>query len=399
MSLYLPDQKLGSHSQPGSSSHKFILKGRQTGSMHRGHSWVFRAESYDTMLAWYEDIKSLTEKSGEERNAFVRRHARSVSQGSVRSVSDSGSALDEDEADEVPYSANAPISGPASAAPKEQVPQRPSPGGRFPSDIQVDRHLQAPLSTSSGSSEIDQDLTTAAGGLQNDRIATSSTTQPQILQHIDDINTVAALQSKQVHRQQHPTDNTLDSGLPQSFDNEFPVRPISNTTELSTAPQGSEYRLWQSAAPLRSEPLAAEAQRHDSTYGEWMAPAAGGAVGGLAGFGASKGRETNFTDGNLQANSQPVQEQYQNIHATTSGRDDTVQTPGSEFSDKTGQTTLSAVSSEPGVRFGSTANHSSPPMVPGSARPVFPGMTRNDTDFSVSDLHVPGEFPKPAKTG
>jgi hypothetical protein len=38
MSLYLPEQKLGSHSSEGSSSNKFMLKGRQTGSMHRGHS-------------------------------------------------------------------------------------------------------------------------------------------------------------------------------------------------------------------------------------------------------------------------------------------------------------------------------------------------------------------------
>ncbi len=60
-----------------------MLKGRQTGSMHRGHTWVFRAESYDTMLAWYDDIKSLTETTTEERHAFVRRHARSVSTGSA----------------------------------------------------------------------------------------------------------------------------------------------------------------------------------------------------------------------------------------------------------------------------------------------------------------------------
>jgi len=47
MSLYLPEQKLGSHSSEGGSSNKFILKGRQTGTMHRGHTWVFRAESFD----------------------------------------------------------------------------------------------------------------------------------------------------------------------------------------------------------------------------------------------------------------------------------------------------------------------------------------------------------------
>lgn len=71
MSLYLPEQKLGSHSQPTSSSYKFMLKGRQTGSMHRGHAWVFRAESYDTMRAWFDDIANLVNKTGEARNAFV----------------------------------------------------------------------------------------------------------------------------------------------------------------------------------------------------------------------------------------------------------------------------------------------------------------------------------------
>jgi hypothetical protein len=70
MSLNLPEQKLGSHSQPDSTSHKFMLKGRQTGTMHRGHSWVFRAESHDTMMAWYEDIESLISKTGEARNAY-----------------------------------------------------------------------------------------------------------------------------------------------------------------------------------------------------------------------------------------------------------------------------------------------------------------------------------------
>ena len=106
MSLYLPEQKIGSHSQPEASSHKFILKGRQTGSMHRGHAWVFRAETHETMMAWYEDIKNLTEKTGEARNAFVRRHAPSLS-GSTgyRPSIDSERALaaEDDEADGSTY--------------------------------------------------------------------------------------------------------------------------------------------------------------------------------------------------------------------------------------------------------------------------------------------------------
>ncbi|OKL63867.1 hypothetical protein UA08_00637 [Talaromyces atroroseus] len=152
MSLYLPEQKLGSHSQPGSSSHKFMLKGRQTGAMHRGHAWVFRAESYDTMMAWFNDIENLIEKTGEDRNAFVRRHIRSLSGNSFRASSiSSDGVMDEDEADQTPYSSQSAVLQRASSV-KGEPAQRPRPGGRFPSDVQIDRHLQATMSLSSGES-------------------------------------------------------------------------------------------------------------------------------------------------------------------------------------------------------------------------------------------------------
>lgn len=150
MSLYLPEQKLGSHSTGDGSSNKFILKGRQTGAMHRGHTWVFRAESHDTMMAWYEDIKALTERTPEERNQFVRHHSRSLSQSSRRSASSDG-LVDED--DEEPFSAGSQID----VNPRPQydaASRRSQPGGRFPSDIQVNaqRGLQAHRSPSSLSS-------------------------------------------------------------------------------------------------------------------------------------------------------------------------------------------------------------------------------------------------------
>ena len=153
MSLYLPEQKLGSHSTEGGSSNKFMLKGRQTGAMHRGHSWVFRAESYETMLAWFEDIKILTEKSPQERNAFVRQHARSISGTSQKAGSISSDGIMDEEDDE-PFSASA--SAVAAQGPKQDVlTKRPQPGGRFPSTdliVNPSRGLQAPLSPSSGSS-------------------------------------------------------------------------------------------------------------------------------------------------------------------------------------------------------------------------------------------------------
>lgn len=105
MSLALADHRLGSHSDPGSSSHKFMLKGSK-GAGKSSHNWVFRAESHDTMLAWFEDIRSLTEKSAEERSAFVRQHARSVSGGGGGDdrATISSDGLEEDEADRTPYS-------------------------------------------------------------------------------------------------------------------------------------------------------------------------------------------------------------------------------------------------------------------------------------------------------
>lgn len=154
MSLYLPEQKLGSHSQPDSTSYKFMLKGRQTGAMHRGHSWVFRAESYETMMAWYEDIESLISKTGEARNAFVRRHVRSVSATSAIS---SDGVMDEDEADRTPYSS-------ASAVLNQERPtsEPRQAGGRFPSDVNIDRRAEEGLSPSSGESSGDRDVLAAS---------------------------------------------------------------------------------------------------------------------------------------------------------------------------------------------------------------------------------------------
>ncbi|KAK4140088.1 uncharacterized protein C8A04DRAFT_15260 [Dichotomopilus funicola] len=148
MSLYLVEQKLGSHSADGSSSNKFILKGRQTGSMHRGHKWVFRAESHDTMMAWYDDIKAVTERTPEERNNLVRANSRSISRSSQRSSVSSDGVDDEEEP---PFTAN--VASVNQHARQDSLTRRPS-GGRFPSDLQVNaqRGLHAPVSPMSASS-------------------------------------------------------------------------------------------------------------------------------------------------------------------------------------------------------------------------------------------------------
>ncbi|KAK4664436.1 phosphatidylinositol 4,5-bisphosphate-binding protein [Podospora pseudopauciseta] len=187
MSLYLPEQKLGSHSTEGGSSNKFVLKGRQTGSMHRGHTWVFRAESHDTMMAWYEDIKTLTERTPEERSNLVRGNSRSISRSSQRS-SLSSDGVDDDE--DPPFMATAAS---VNQQPRpDSLPRRPS-GGRFPSDLQVNaqRGLQVPLSPLSISSEPnrydenDRDVIVAANTIPRSELGP----QYHIHQHFDTSST------------------------------------------------------------------------------------------------------------------------------------------------------------------------------------------------------------------
>ncbi|KAF2007944.1 hypothetical protein P154DRAFT_419475 [Amniculicola lignicola CBS 123094] len=405
MSLYLLDQKLGTHSQLGSSSHKFVLKGRQAGSMHRGHNWVFRAETFDTMMAWYEDIKTLTEKTGEERNAFVRLHTRSVSQSSNRSVSSDGGLEEDDEADAIPYSANQSTTN---AAVREEIPHRPSPGGRFPSDINVERNLHAPLSPSSGSSEIDNDLTTASGGIQSAYSYPSEQPTPYPpyqLQQQDQTpqasqNANSAYPPPAVVQNQtsyYPYSDPAQSHVP-------PAQPMSYASPQAP-PQETSYAPVQPTS-YAQEPVPVPFTRHDSNYGSWMAPVAGAAGGAAAGaLGADAYRR------HRENQEQSAQEHLPN-EASHPGP-----VPEQPNVDPTVIPVAVPISQEPG---GSVEN--TPSTVPtsendqafidkaevapaaSSTKPaegggvfhetghIFPSVLRHNTDVSVSDLHVPGEY-------
>ncbi|KAK8162937.1 hypothetical protein IWX90DRAFT_436717 [Phyllosticta citrichinensis] len=348
MSLYLPDQKLGTHSQPGSSSHKFILKGRQAGSMHRGHTWVFRAESYDTMLAWYEDIRSLTETSGLERETFIRKHTRSVSQGSARSVSSDG--LDDNEADEVPYSAQS-----SDVGIKQPQAIRPAPGGRFPSDLAVNHHLQAPLSPSSGSSDADHDLTTAAGGLQHH--------QPETSAHY------AAKPPRQYHQPNTHQYEAFPSGQPDgSHDAQYAYQP--QIQQVSPAHSSS------SNAP--------DFQRHNSTttYQDWLVPT--GAAAGAAGTEAIHEQREGKAE---VASRTPLERQISSFAPTVDSEGAfvaaaNVESNGTHIGGGTSQTELSNATAT--LNADGAQKTDSP----------FPSMNRRDTDMSVSNLHIPGEYPR-----
>jgi hypothetical protein len=213
------------------------------------------------MLAWYDDIKSLTTKSGEERNAFVRRHTRSYSNQSTKSVS----SLEEDEADDIPYQAsssalggNESIGSPAASASQEQ---RPQPGGRFPSDIQIRRDLLPRLSPSDGS-EVDHDISIAAGGHQG-----KGTQRNEYFVQPDGIDTMAPRTNSlnaSNGMTQSPTSVEMDATTPQSainHDNEsyayVPGRVAAYETPLpieSSTPQPHTAEYVNSEPQARTVP-------------------------------------------------------------------------------------------------------------------------------------------------
>jgi hypothetical protein len=381
-----------------------MIKGRQTGAMHRGHSWIFRAESYETMLAWYDDIQALTEKTGEERNAFVRKHARSFS-GNSKAGSDSG--LEEDEADEVPYSANASLTNQKVLHEPPAQMQRPQPG-RFPSELSnnqsLNRHLQPPLSPSSGSSLADQDLTTPSGGLHGSHGYATG--------YGDHHNeaTTDIVQPTPIHPNvasfQHQERDQL---------HDLPVR-------------NTQYQVPVSQVQSQQSGMQPDLSRHDSNYQSWMAPTAGAAaVGASTVIGKGHGRDNSHKteerqDHSVAANTthgnerEPKTRSPQNTIAPTI--DHTDPELSSAFTARA-DTAPSVATPQIPVGIASPAEVTPSPAafvqpipevyVPRGAAStipeaktsdsdgktsVFPAMSRQNTDNSISNLHIPGEYPK-----
>ncbi|KAL8693170.1 MAG: hypothetical protein Q9218_001952 [Villophora microphyllina] len=285
MSLQLAEQKLGSHSGTDSSSHKFMLKGRQSGGIHRGHSWVFRAESHDTMLAWFEDLTNLTEKTGEERKAFVRRRARSLSSGSQKPPSISSEGMEEDEADQVPYSATA--SQVDHSQRQEKVPERPKPGGRFPSTLNIDRDSHVNLSPSSPSSSGDRDALAAAGALPGSDVPFGASGD-RVRRGGDEMHAgeLGGSPESALHPATYvPSDSKRRAQyIPTS---QGPVSPLSPEDELP----GRNVRSHEPQIAPKPRRFPAQVERHDSRYGDWMAPAVGVAAVGALGTEAYRRHE------------------------------------------------------------------------------------------------------------
>ena len=407
MSLPLADQKLGSHSNLDSTSHKFMLKGRQSGGMHRGHAWVFRAESYDTMLAWFSDIKSLTEKTGAERKEFIRRsHARSVSAGShtAGSISSDG-GMDEDEADEVPYSATASQAEIPLEA--EKLPQRPNPGGRFPSALQTNRDSQVPVYSSSPSSSTgDREVIAAAGALPGSGIPLDNLGQQgpsgnnktnimggeleggsAVLLATDSHSPKASKQGlKGVPLHEKPS-----SAAAADAEDSVASKYAQGVDSSNTPDSAASHQPWIDPTP-HSLPL--NLKRQDGKHAEWLAGTAGGAVG-------ATGTEAYQHGAKMERSAAHVDQQdLQTISAapqiSASATQDLGPPPvqGAIFTafPSTPSSTKETASQRP---LPITADQTSHAFDSGSSNnELVDRPSLGSRVATISELHVPGEFPK-----
>lgn len=60
MSLALNECTVAEHSKKGSSENKLVLHAKQNGIIHRGHNWVFKTDSYESMMTWFDNLKIFT---------------------------------------------------------------------------------------------------------------------------------------------------------------------------------------------------------------------------------------------------------------------------------------------------------------------------------------------------
>ncbi|KAK3375960.1 hypothetical protein B0T24DRAFT_211227 [Lasiosphaeria ovina] len=376
MSLYLPEQKLGSHSTEGGSSNKFILKGRQTGSMHRGHTWVFRAESHDTMMAWYEDIKALTERTPEERSNFLRGHGRSLSRSSQRSSLSSDGMVDDDE--DPPFTATA---GSVNQQPKQDMlPRRPS-GGRFPSDLQVnpERGLQvplSPLSVSSGYNEnLDRGFIAATGHLPENELG-----QPHYASHDPDSDYLGRSGAHQSSVIQPSSGSGLGGeSIPHAASKHYGKSPIVGSQIPGTAPDepwGPSSRGTGTGANSLPTGLRLPPSPTIGADSAWTGPAQSIAP-DVAVDSATKGQQilSSESDGsftNSHSSEDPVVVIGQYSGGATAGGTREVDLDASG----------GAIAQE-GERL---------------TRPVG-GTVRNDSVPTISHLHIPGEYPRGSTSG
>lgn len=169
----------------------------------------------------------------------------------------------------------------------------------------------------------------------------------------------------------------------------LPIQSEAPTNQIQQ-PAGSGYNIFQPEATANSQPAQPQVMRNQSSYGDWMAPAAGGAAVGALGAGAYQRHEQ-------QVHEQP--QQFEPIPVTVP-RGPTYHIDTNDFVQPAVTSTqrMAPTSFDQSNSYGSNSNNESLGGLESKGAhttgQMFPSVVRHDTDMSVSKLHIPGEFPK-----
>ncbi|KAK6505243.1 hypothetical protein TWF481_007158 [Arthrobotrys musiformis] len=401
MSLYLPDCTMGSHTQLGAKSHKFVVKGRQTGALHRGHSWVFRAETHEDMIGFYENIKKLIELSGPERNAFVasyqKHHTPPDTATKENGSASSENGLENDEADEIPYSADR--SALVGSEPSIHEP-RPE-GGRFPSDIDIQRRRSLRSATSGASN---QSLNSVPGIVQ-----------PQESYHVGlggefDEHRFNAFAAGRPGIQRNPSAFSYDAQHPPTStirgdENFQPVLAhISPDVERKLSQQADPGEAIGRRDSATSRARETPSRKPTATYG--LDP-----VTGQPDLSTSQHTDAKARQGPALDNAQPnlaayeaeaasgsagagAYELYRESQFTqgSSGQEAVPRVSSADVTNPAKLTDAAFVPSETGTPQRPTKSYGDLQTLDGE--PLIVPTQRTNSNFTISDFHVPGGYPK-----
>ena len=271
-------------------------------------------------------------------------------------------------------------------------------GGRFPSTLNINRDSQVPHSPSSPSSSDDRENLAATSALPGSGVPFGHSGK-QVQAGDDETNTArgqlggasgAPLHtdkfSPTAHQQQYDNVAPQHSNLPTAVDAEYSHSPVPAEGVSSDGLGAVTYGQWQQPS------LPHHIERHDSKYGDWMPGAAGGAVLGAAGMEAyrhNQGQKRRVSQ-DEQPGSQPVevaghtqQQVAQPVHGAISAAMPSSTSTGHNTASSTSQGTSKTT-------HGSTVD----PAAPIKDLADRPLLESHSSVVTVSELHVPGEFPR-----
>lgn len=276
-------------------------------------------------------------------------------------------------------------------------------GGRFPSDLQIPRQRDVSVGESSGSEDQGNENIVTAGaipGSATEEYARSGQ-DPYRLDGVD-----AGTRPSTAVSGGERTSFFGGSG------------PSEQRREILTDSKPEAFPAFESTN--QPDP---SADRH-STYGEWMAPAAAGVVGTGAGAAAvatysghdpeepvaqaPPGKpETTFVDDPVvRTIPQPVESapiQQSSPHQVETAVPVAGTSPADEVNpaSRSVDSTFAFAGGDPGAKAPLAGSSLASEPIGGLERDgahetgtIFPKVVRHDTEMSVSQLHVPGEFPK-----